>query len=116
MCELSKYAYAVKEGLEGLEFVSVGLCGTCPDCQRDFCMSPRGFYSAVERGTLCDEGGFSWHPCEACGSSLGGNRYTAHAIDENGDLVHFSVCEDCLCYIANGDEPENWGDDEDDDG
>ena len=105
---LSEYAQAIKDNLEGLEFISAGLCGTCPNCQRDYGMAPRAFYTTVRNGDVYDEGGFSWQPCEACGSSLGGNRYTAHGFDQEDNLIHFSVCEDCLLYIANNDEPEEW--------
>lgn len=48
---------------------------------------------------LASEPHFSWSACECCGSDLGGNRHPAHGCDKNGDIVHFSVCEDCLYYI-----------------
>jgi len=109
---VSKYVQAVKGHLEGLEFVSVGLCGKCPDCQRDYDMSPHVFYSAVESGEVYDEGHFSWGRCECCGSRLGGNRYAAHGIDQDDNLVHLEVCVDCLQYIANGDEPDTQDNEE----
>lgn len=61
-----------------------------------------------------DEGSFSWSQCDSCGSTLGGNRYAAHGFvpDESdlptGEVVHLDICEDCLCFHANGDIPENW--------
>lgn len=64
-----------------------------------------------------DEGGFSWGPCESCGSTLGGNRYPAHAIHREAfgpgakrpdDVHHIEICTDCLIWHANGDEPEDW--------
>lgn len=64
-----------------------------------------------------NEGGFSWCACDSCGSSLGGNRYPAHAIHKEAfgpdakrpnDVTHISICADCLRYHANGDIPEDW--------
>jgi hypothetical protein len=91
----SKFANAVEIGLEGLSHGSVGLCSGCSDCP-------------VCDGEESDEGHFSWQSCEVCGSSLGGDRYAAHALDKDGNLVHLEVCVDCLAYIANGEEPETW--------
>ncbi len=62
-----------------------------------------------------DEGSFSWSGCDACGSNLGGNRYPAHAIKtssfgkprQNGDICHIDICERCLMFHANGEEPED---------
>jgi hypothetical protein len=108
MPDAKEFEAAVEAGCEGLEAVSGGLCPTCPECQRDFDMEPREFFAAYEAGKVADEGGFSWHACECCGSHLGGNRYAAHGLDADGELVHFSICADCLCYLANGDMPENW--------
>jgi hypothetical protein len=55
----------------------------------------------------CDPG-FSWQDCDLCGA-LPGNRYPVTALpdepSENHDYVALEVCQDCLCYIANGDEP-----------
>ena len=59
-------------------------------------------------GEHADEGCFSWRPCESCGSSFGGNRYPAHYLDEDGEVMRVSVCGDCLLYHANGDEPDDW--------
>ena len=78
-------------------------------------MAPRVFYATYEAGGICDEGGFSWRACDSCGSHLGGNRYDAHALrgsNATGDweCEHIAICEDCLCYHANGDIPEHWGD------
>lgn len=107
MAELSSFAQSVEDYLEGLEFCSPGICGTCPECQRYYGMQPRAFYTAVENGDVYDEGSFTWRPCECCRSPLGGDRYAAHGIDKESDtLVHFEICFDCLMYLANGDEPE----------
>lgn len=64
-----------------------------------------------------DEGGFSWSPCESCGSTLGGDRHPGHAIHKDAfgpnakrpdDVHHISMCVDCLLFHANGDLPEDW--------
>lgn len=107
--KLSDYAQAVEDNLGDLEHVSTGVCPACPDCQRDHGMEPRAFYAACENGDMADAPHFSWHHCQACGTSLGGDRHVAHGIDTNGDLNHFDVCEDCLQYLNYGDEPERWG-------
>ena len=96
----------------GLEFLSCGICSKCGDCCGNYDMGEDELCEAVENGSVCDEGCFSWSDCETCGSSLGGNRYDAHAFmklnanDEKAEhLVHMNVCEDCLQYIANGTLP-----------
>lgn len=67
---------------------------------------------ALDRGEMestrqcADEGGFSWAGCDSCGSSLGGNLSPAHYIGDAGEIVHCSVCVDCMMYHANGDLPE----------
>lgn len=67
---------------------------------------------------LANEPSFSWQPCESCGSTLGGHRYAAHAIHREAfgpdaarpdDVHHIEICTDCLVWHANGDEPENRG-------
>ena len=108
MPTLSAFEQAVEAGCEGLRFVSPGVCPTCPNCQELYGMKPREFFTAYENGKLCDDPHFSWRSCECCGSGLGGDRYEAHGMDSEGTIVHFTVCEDCLCYLANGDHPKHW--------
>lgn len=57
----------------------------------------------------CDdwETEFSWSACDACGSTLGGDRTPAHGLDTNGAVLHMHVCVDCVEYLANGDLPED---------
>jgi len=79
-----------------------------------------GYRTGINPGTLpddcplcegageCDEGGFSWRPCELCGSQLGGDRYAAHGYSDRHGIVHYDVCVDCVMYLANGEEyPES---------
>jgi hypothetical protein len=66
-------------------------------------------HKAWETCRLDDEGSFSWSDCGICGSPLGGTKYLWHAIVD-GEIVHFiDACTDCVVYLANGDEPETWG-------
>lgn len=82
---------------------------------------------------LAEEGGFSWHACDCCGSRLGGSRFPAHGFlsqklaealakippgSPDGQVlrqeafdhsrIHLDICQDCLLFLANGDEPETW--------
>ena len=82
--------------------------GICSDC--DTCLSENGydedqrfaFAQDIESGDCPDEGGFSHHDCECCGSSLAGDRYAAHGHDSDNEIVHYDICVDCLMYLANG--------------
>lgn len=83
--------------LSNLSHVSTGLCSGCEQCGEEFGYeSPEEFERDLSEGGVFDEGSFSWSCCERCGDTLGGSRYAAHGIDENGELVHFAVCKDCL--------------------
>ena len=105
---MSKYTKSVEDGLAGLEFVSSGICPSCETCMSDFGYTdPELFETDWSSGKIFDEGHFSWHSCECCGSTLGGTRYVGHGVDSNGDINHFEICEDCVVYLAYGDEPEN---------
>ncbi len=106
-------------GQNGLIAISVGLCPGCAVCISDYGYqdtedndgnvletAESQFERDYEAGDLCDEGSFSQYHCEGCGSHFGGDRYDAHGLNQDNQIVHFSVCVDCLQYIANGDEPE----------
>ena len=52
--------------------------------------------------------GFTWMCCELCGGKAG-NRYAVSAVrHEPYDYIPYSVCGNCLQYIANGDLPEDF--------
>lgn len=109
--EYVEYRAAVARPLEGLTHASSGACQGCADCldppecaecgheygpEEDW---PESWYDSA------NEPHFSWSACELCGSSLGGDRYPAHAYDtrEGRDLiVHFDVCVDCMYYLEYG--------------
>ena len=51
--------------------------------------------------------GFTWMCCELCGGEAG-NRYAVSAVRQQPyDYIPYSVCGDCLQYIANGTIPED---------
>lgn len=83
--------------IDALNHISIGLCPECPDCAATYGCTQDEFRESCEKGTLCDEGAFSWASCGLCGATLAGTRYTWHAIDSDGHLVHDEdACEDCL--------------------
>lgn len=106
----SPFLQAVNARLKGLQGIDPGVaCGCCSECNSIW--DHEGTEPPEEQPD--DEGGFSWSDCDSCGSSLGGNRYAAHTWREGEDVrtvpvTHLSICEDCLVFHANGDEPENW--------
>lgn len=111
-----RFMEAFEKGTEGIYYVSPGFSYTCQECldAHDICCEHKGKY-LWEAGEVYEEGHFSCSACELCGSKLGGNRYCAHGIIEDGhsdpqdmQIIHLSVCFDCVMYMANGDLPENW--------
>lgn len=56
--------------------------------------------------------GFQCVACDSCGTSLSGERYHATQIKTDSNLpwdervVLCRICEDCLMFHANGEEPE----------
>ena len=101
------FADAVESGCERLTAVSPGVCPGCEQCRQDYdYKSLSALKTAYDAGKIVEEPWFSWHACECCGSSLGGDRYEAHGLDADNEIVHFEVCVDCLLYLANGDLPE----------
>lgn len=59
-----------------------------------------------EKGEFVIEGSFSPSSCELCGSRLGGDRYPAHGVNDDGEIIHYDICSDCLFYLANGELPD----------
>lgn len=100
----TKFEKAVNDNLKGIESISVSLLSNCITCLSDNnCTADE-----IENGIVSDEGSFSWRSCESCSSNLGGNRYSAHGVNVDNEIIHFEVCEDCLFYLSNGDVPDNW--------
>lgn len=71
--------------------------GACPNCSGSGYIAP-----SLDEFTSANESSFSWHACEACGSTLGGDRHPAHGVDKDGAILHLSVCTDCLYYLNYG--------------
>lgn len=96
---MSNFAERVERELDGLAHVSVGACPTCDDCGL-------GDVETMDdpRYESAGEPHFSWSDCEACGSSLGGDRHPAHGVASplvGGELIHLNICTDCLFFLAN---------------
>jgi len=109
---MSEYTDSVERYTEGLEFISTGPCPGCDVCRSDYGYDTQeAFDEAYENGDICAEPHFSWGGCDLCGSRLGGDFEEWHARDkESGELIHGPrACVDCVAYLANGDEPELWG-------
>ncbi len=92
----------VEHYCRGLDHVNSGTASCCEQCRWDFGLEE----DDPAWAELSDEGGFSWHQCDTCGSQLGGHRYSGHGFDSDGTVVHLSMCEDCLLFFANGDVPD----------
>ncbi len=105
---MSRYTDAVERNTEGLDAVSSGLCPGCEECASDQGLDIEEFNKKLECGEIADEPSFSWSRCECCGSSLGGGRHAAHGTMDDGNLLHFEICTDCVFCLAYGDEPEVW--------
>jgi hypothetical protein len=68
-------------------------------------------FAGLQRGTasvVSKESHFSWSPCELCGSTLGGDREDVDVLTFSNTTVTLAVCVDCVMYVANGDEPDEW--------
>lgn len=85
---------------KNLKFISTGLCPDCIECKESFGIEDmREFNQQVQSGELCNEGSFSWNPCNECNTHLGGDSYFAHGVDVNDEIIHFTVCHDCLMEL-----------------
>lgn len=129
--QFEKYKQAVEFNLRGLSFVSTGACPGCDECGlgERVCPACDGQKFDVEKPeplpgepeTICprcngigeidstererelaEEPGFSWSECDACGSTLGGDRHPAHGRDKDNAILHLSVCSDCVYFLNYG--------------
>ncbi len=109
---MSNFTRAINRELKGIGHISPGLTSICSQCCSAHDLTETEMEEDLSSGLVFDEGGFSRGDCDSCGSTLAGNRYAAHGFDGDptkpGTLVHLDICEDCLLFHANGDEPENW--------
>ncbi len=101
--EYAEYVETVANELNGLTGISSSLCSKCVECADAFGMETGDeFDEAISNGEVFDEGGFSKHPCEVCGSPLGGNRSAIHAVNAEGGIIHYNACDDCMYYVEYG--------------
>ena len=98
---MSNFTQSVNHYTGDCDAFSVGTCFACVECNPD---------EATESDFAgeSEEGNFSSCQCDSCGSTLAGDRYAAHWLDIDNEIIHCAVCVDCLFYHANGDEPEIW--------
>jgi hypothetical protein len=93
--EYKAYQAEVERRLEGLTHVSTGACRGCSECGLEDDSEDSDVDSASESH-------FSWSSCDACGSSLGGDRHPAHGVSQKFGILHLDVCSDCLYYLNYG--------------
>lgn len=112
---MSKFLEAINHNWQGWD-INPGASRGCPDCFTNLTDDELDSLSD-EDAQAWEEGSFSWQECESCGSTLGGDRFPAHALNQHifktGErsltIHHVDICSDCLMFHANGDEPEDWG-------
>ena len=105
------YRAAVLAHCSGSE-LAVGVaadCRNCPDHDPD----------DDDSRQAAEDPSFRRGPCDSCGTSLGGDYFAAHSV-ENSILaaglkprkvvLHWDICADCVQYWANGEEPDDWTD------
>ena len=84
----------------------------CCFCDGDGSRPPtmEEFEEQWSSGGAFSEPSFTCQGCDICGSSLGLDAEPWHALDDNNEIIHGEhCCQDCTCYLANGDIPEEWG-------
>lgn len=108
---MSKYTDAVERTLAELKYPSIGACPGCEQCRDLFApdMTMEEFEEAWHSGDIFEEGSFSWSGCGICGSRLGGDMHVWHWVDDDNEIIHEDdACIDCVMYMCNGDEPDEW--------
>lgn len=82
---------------EGYDLV----CASCPDSNEE---TGEGCGDCEACNQVAE---FTWRACELCGG-LAGAREPAAAIKAGQPFeeIYFSVCHECICFLANGDLPE----------
>jgi len=126
-----EFIEAIARNTEGLEAVSTGICPGCSQCLDEYgkpvpceCKgeepdcpkcdgrgerqpTPDEFEDQWSTGEVFAEPFFSWHRCDLCGSTLGGDREPWHAVDKaSGKIIHGErACVDCMIFLANGQLP-----------
>lgn len=98
----ANFVQRVALALHGLDFVSCGPAPECAECGlADIDTMDCPEYEAA------GEASFSWSECDACGSTLGGDRHYAHGIaNDTRQVIHLDVCVDCIFYLSYGELPQ----------
>lgn len=107
---MTPYEQRIEENTRGLTAVSTGICPGCETCRAEYApdATMEEFENMWSNGDCNAEPSFSWNGCDLCDSPLGGSMECWHAVDENGEIIHGDrACVDCVCYLANGDLPED---------
>jgi hypothetical protein len=108
---MSAFNDAIQANIGKLKAVSTGVCPGCETCRvnHDPKLTMEEFDKEWSAGRTIDEDSFSWRPCGICGTTLGGDRHVWHYLDEDNDICHEgNACTDCVMFLANGDEPDEW--------
>ena len=102
--QYAQYKTDVAAHLEGLTGISTGICPGCQVCADEYTDGDlRALEAGWECGDIFEEPWFSWRRCNCCGSTLGGNRETMHAVDPDGNILHVGgVCVDCVYFLEYG--------------
>ena len=112
---MSKFTNAIEHNWPDYT-IAPGATTSCDSCFQGLSQEEKDNLSDQEQQTW-DEGGFSWSECDSCSSTLGGNRFSAHALHHEAfgpnakqpnNIHHIEICVDCLMFHANGEEPEIW--------
>ena len=101
----TEFIEAVDAECKDYKSMSPGICSSCDECQSTYGMEHDELEKVVSSGELPNDPSFSWSGCDCCVSPLGHDLYDAHALTHKGEIIHYDICGDCLCYLANGDLP-----------
>lgn len=105
---MSAFTDAIQANVGELKAVSTGVYPGCETC-RDQLAPTLSMEEFDELWGPGDDTRFSWSPCDICGTTLGGDREVWHYLDENNEICHEdNACTDCVMYLANGYEPDEW--------
>ena len=93
VADYDRFTAAVAGTLDGYTAPSSGACPGCAECG-----VPRPT-TDIETAGVTE---FTHSACDVCGRGLGGDRYPVHALDSDGEIVHFDACPDCVYFLEYG--------------
>lgn len=99
-----------KRGMEGMHAESTGFNPKCSECLdiHNICCEHSAL-AALNDGENFDHPSFSRDQCDLCRTHMAGDRYHAHALDDNDlELIHLEICPDCAYYMESGELPEDF--------